>query len=131
MVDEIELINKGGIAEQVVGQLLRTLELEYIEPALYYWDRTEKKGSNAEIDYVIQHGNRVIPIEVKAGTTGGLKSLHLFMGLKEFSLAARINSDVPSQTNVEIKDHEGEPIQYSLLSLPFYLLSELHRLLDA
>lgn len=60
------LINRGGIAEQVVGQILRTIVPHYIVPALYYWHR-EDKGSYAEIDYVVQHGDSVIPIEVKAG----------------------------------------------------------------
>ncbi len=126
---EITLINNGALAEQVVGQLLRTINPFYIEPALYYWQR-EEKGSNAEVDYVIQHNNQVIPIEVKAGSTGSLKSLHLFMSLKALSLAVRINSDLPSTTQVKVKDHAGKPVDYNLLSLPFYLLSQLHRLID-
>ena len=125
---ELILINKGGIAEQVVGQLLRTITPAYVEPTLYYWHRAEK-GSNAEIDYVIQHQHRVVPLEVKAGTTGTLKSLHLFMELKGSSLAVRINSDMPSQAEVNVKGNKGEMIHYTLLSLPFYLLGELHRLL--
>ena len=126
---EITLINNGALAEQVVGQLLRTINPFYIEPALYYWQR-EEKGSNAEVDYVIQHNNQVIPIEVKAGSTGSLKSLHLFMSLKALSLAVRINSDLPSTTQVKVKDYAGKPVDYNLLSLPFYLLSQLHRLID-
>ena len=128
-LNEISLINKGAIAEQIVGQLLRTINSPYIEPTLTYWHR-EEKGSNAEIDYVIQHGHRVIPIEVKAGSTGGLKSLHLFMGLKGYSFAVRFNSDVPSHGNVEVKDQQGNLVKYHLLSLPFYLLGQLHRLID-
>ena len=125
--DEIILINSGGIAEQVAGQLLRTISLPYVEPELYYWLR---EGINsAEIDYVIQQGSRIIPIEVKAGSTGSLKSLHLFMGLKKLSTALRINSDLPSQTDVQIKDHEGNDIKYTLLSIPFYLLGQVHRLI--
>lgn len=127
-IDEISLINKGAIAEQVVGQLLRTINPFYAEPSLTYWHR-EEKGSNAEIDYVIQHGNKVIPIEVKAGTTGSLKSLHLFMGLKGLSLAVRVNSDLPSKVEVQTKDRLGKTIQYRLISLPFYLLGQLHRLI--
>lgn len=100
-----------------------------MEPALYCWHR-EEQGSNAEIDYVIQHGNRVIPIEVKAGSTGGLKSLHLFMGLKQFPLAVRINSDLPSKTNINVKDGVGSTVQYVLVSVPFYLVGQVHRLLD-
>lgn len=127
---EIDLINKGGIAEQIVGQTLRTIEPPYRESSLYYWDNP-KKGSEAEIDYVMHHGSKVIPIQVKAGKTGTLKSLHLFMGLKKKSLAVRINSDIPTVTKVQVKDHERQPINYTLLSLPFYLMGQLHRLLDA
>lgn len=126
-IEELTLINKGGVAEQVVGQILRTIVPGYVEPSLYYWHR-EEKGSS-EIDYVIQYGNRVIPIEVKAGTTGSLKSLHFFMGLKQSSFAVRINSDLPSLTDVQVKDNESKVIHYKLLSLPFYLLGQLHRLI--
>lgn len=127
-VDEIITVNNGGVAEQVVGQLLRTIEPPYIEPALYCWHR-EETGSSAEIDYVIQHGNQVIPIEVKAGSTGSLKSLHFFMGLKKLPVAVRINSDFPSETLVDVKDSLGNPIKYLLISLPFYLVGQVHRLL--
>ena len=127
-IHDISQINRGGIAEQVVGQLLRTINEPYIEPTLYYWHR-EKKGSDAEIDYVIQHHNQVIPIEIKAGSTGSLKSLHLFMSLKKLALAVRINSDLPNVTLVTVKNHEGNPIEYNLLSLPFYLLGQIHRLI--
>lgn len=126
---KIVIVNSGDMAEQVVGQLLRTINPPYIEPALYYWHRDES-GSNAEIDYVIQHGGQVVPIEVKAGTTGTLKSLHLFMGLKKLSLAVRINSDVPSLTPVNLKDTLGNEVQYRLLSIPFYLIGQLHRLIS-
>ena len=127
--NEIILINNGGIAEQVVGQLLRTIEPPYIEPALYYWHR-EEASSSAEIDYVIQHGNRIVPIEVKAGATGSLKSLHVFMGLKKLSLAVRINSDYPSKTNVDVKDNLGKSVNYTFISIPFYLMGQIHRLLN-
>lgn len=126
-IEEIAWVNKGGLAEQVVGQILRTISPPYIEPHLYYWHRDEK-GSSAEIDYIVQHGNQVIPIEVKAGSTGSLKSLHLFMRTKGFPIAVGINSDFPSQVDV---DHQGEAVQYRLLSIPFYLIHQLHRLLNA
>jgi predicted AAA+ superfamily ATPase len=124
VIEEVTLINKGGIAEQVVGQILRTIVPPYIEPALYYWHR-EEKGSSAEVDYMTQYRNRVIPIEVKAGSTGSLRSLQFFMCLKGLPIAVRINSDCPSQVEVILKEH-----QYKLLSIPFYLLGQLHRFLD-
>lgn len=126
--DELILINRGGIAEQAVGQMLRTLLPPYIEPTLYYWLR-EEPGSEAEVDYVIQSGSQVIPIEVKAGSTGNLKSLHIFMALKKLSYAIRINSDMPSKVEVNVKLREAENIRYRLLSLPFYLSGQIHRLL--
>lgn len=128
-LNNITLINIGGISEQVTGQILRTILPCYIEPALYYWQRNEK-GSNAEVDYVIQFHNTIIPIEVKAGSTGSLKSLHLFMQLKKIKTAVRINSDLPSKTIVNVKDHLGNSIEYTLLSIPYYLLSELPRIFN-
>ena len=127
-LDNVTLVNKGGLSEQIVGQLLRTIEPCYIEPHLYYWLR-EAKGSNAEIDYLLQHEGRVIPIEVKSGSTGSLKSLHYFMHLKNLQQAVRINADLPSTILVNTKIHSGESVNYQLLSIPFYLLGQLHRLL--
>lgn len=127
--NELALINRGSLAEQVVGQQLRTLFPFYIEPALYYWLR-EKQGANAEIDYIIEHNNTIVPVEVKAGTTGSLKSLHYFMEMKKLTCAIRINSDLPQKTAVNIANPKGKPNHYTLLSVPFYLVSQLPRLLD-
>jgi predicted AAA+ superfamily ATPase len=119
----------GRTTEQIVGQMLRCLFPFYIEPSLYYWQR-EEKGSNAEIDYLIEHKNQIIPIEVKSGSTGTLKSLHLFMDTKHLSFAVRINNDIPSITPVKIKNTSQTEIFYTLLSIPFYLTGQIHRLLD-
>jgi len=129
-VSEISMINSGGMAEQLVGQLLRTVTPAYIPPSLYYWQR-EKKGAEAEIDYIIQYENQVIPVEVKAGTTGTLKSLHQFVKEKKKTIAIRVNSDVPRLGPVHMKDSLGFSIEYNLLSLPFYLLGQLHRLIKS
>src|SRR5690606_12506949 len=116
--DEINLINKGSLAEQVVGQLFRSIYPPYIEPNLYYWLREEKQ-SNAELDYVIQFENKIIPVEVKAGKTGTLKSLQTYIKLKNSSMAIRINSDFPSVTDID---------NCKLLSIPFYLTGQINRL---
>jgi hypothetical protein len=129
-VSEISLINSGGMAEQLAGQLLRTITPAYISPSLYYWQRG-KMGAEAEIDYIIQHENQIIPIEVKAGTTGTLKSLHQFMKEKKKSIAIRVNSEIPRLGPVNVKDSFGTSIEYTLLSLPFYLLGQIHRLIKS
>lgn len=125
---DIILINSGAMSEQAVGQLLRTIFPFYVEPVLYYWSR-EEKNANAEIDYVIQQSTNIIPIEVKSGATGSLKSLHFFMGLKKYSLALRVNGDFPSKIQVNVKNNDGKQIQYTLLSIPFYLVEQIPRLL--
>jgi predicted AAA+ superfamily ATPase len=76
--DDVILVNSGAVAEQAVGQHLLYSQDCYKEPELYYWVR-EKKNSEAELDYVISEGKRIIPIEVKSGKTGRLKSLHQFI----------------------------------------------------
>jgi len=127
-VTDLTLINSGSIAEQIVGQQLRTIFPPYVSPSLYYWQRIEK-GGNSEVDYVLQHEDQVIPVEVKAGSTGSLKSLHQFIKEKGKKVAIRINSGFPSITSVNVKDTQGQPIEYTLLSVPFYLIGQLHNLL--
>jgi len=127
-VNEINLINKSGIAEQICGQLLRTLFPYFIDPSLYCWMR-EEAGASSEVDYILQHKSHVVPLEIKAGKTGKLKSLHYFMGAKGFDVAVRVNSDYASVVNVEVKDHKGKQVCYRLLSIPFYLIGQLHRML--
>lgn len=128
-VSELCLINSGGMAEQFVGQQLRALFPPFAPPYLNYWQRTEK-GSNAEIDFVIQHKHTIIPVEVKAGTTGTLKSLHEFMYQKSKKLALRVNSDYPTIGLVEVKTSNGSIVKYTLISIPFYLIGQLHQLVE-
>ncbi len=121
---DLTLINQGKISEQFVGQHLLYAEPEYKNPELFYWVR-EKSSSNAEVDYVISMGTEIIPIEVKSGKTGRLKSLHIFMGEKKKKIAVRINNDVPSITeSVKTDDHA-----YTLISLPFYLTNQIKRII--
>lgn len=128
LVKDINLINSGGLSEQVVGQLLNSLESFYVNPALYYWVR-EQKNANAEVDYLLQQGTQLLPIEVKSGSTGRLKSLHLFMALKNLSRALRINASPPSQVSLQTKTHDT-PVEYQLYSIPFYLTEQINRLLS-
>lgn len=126
---DLTLVHEGSLAEQVVGQLLRTVFPSYVEPKLYYWLR-DQPNSNAEVDYVIQHRDQVIPVEVKAGATGSLKSLHQFMQQKKLKIGVRISSQETSITPVCVNDHAGNKIEYVLLSLPFYLAEQIHQMID-
>ncbi|MBP9726995.1 MAG: ATP-binding protein [Gammaproteobacteria bacterium] len=126
--EKFSLINEGGLAEQFIGQGLRLMFPTYVDPSLYYWSR-ERQGSAAEVDYLIQHEHRLIPVEVKAGKTGQMRSLHVLMALREWSFAVRFNADFPSLTPLNLKTALGADAKYELLSLPFYLVNQLSRFL--
>jgi uncharacterized protein len=68
----------GAVAEQFVGQELAALDGMNRDAGLYYWDRAAR-GSTAEVDYLTAIHGRIVPVEVKAGAFGHLKSLHLFL----------------------------------------------------
>ncbi len=110
---ENNLLNvySGAVAEQFVGQELIAYQEYYKEPSIYYWER-EAKGSTAEVDYIIQIGSKVFPIEVKAGKTGRLKSLHIY--LEKYSIPFGIK--VSQQQKL---------ISKPVLSIPFYLIKNL------
>ena len=83
-------VYKGAVAEQFVGQQLSTFHFWFEERELYYWQR-QKPNSQAEVDYLWQTGSRVIPVEVKSGKTGTLKSLHLFLKENESPFGVRFS----------------------------------------
>ena len=88
--DDFTAINKGNIVELSVGlELIKNTDP--FEPAhLYYWHR-EAQNSQAEVDYVIQSGNEIYPIEVKSGTKGSMQSMYLFMKEKKSMLGYRLS----------------------------------------
>ena len=65
---------RGKLAEQFVAQEL----LAWHGPELFYWAR-EARSSNAEIDYLAVREGNIYPVEVKSGTGGSLRSLHLML----------------------------------------------------
>lgn len=127
-MDDILLINKGVLTEQVVGQLLRLLSPYYVEPKLYYWNR-ETQSATAEIDYLIQDNQRLIPIEVKSGVEGKLRSLHQFMNEKPWKTAVRFYAGAALRSRIVLKTTSGHDVDYELISLPFYLIHQVYRLL--
>lgn len=57
----------GLVAEQFVLQQLAKY-------TLYYWT----SGETSEVDFIMQHGTYIVPIEVKSGTNVKAKSLKIF-----------------------------------------------------
>jgi uncharacterized protein len=91
-VSKFESVNKGSMAEIFVGLEILKYSASNRSNMLYYWHR-ESKSSNAEVDYVIQQNHNIIPIEVKSGATGRLRSLHLFMSTHNSPKGYKISLD--------------------------------------
>jgi uncharacterized protein len=113
--DDVEVINKGNIAELFVGlELIKSTQC-YEKTGLYYWHR-EAKNSQAEVDYVIQIQDVIIPLEVKAGTKGAMQSMYLFMNEKKSSFGIRVSLENFSEfENVKV--------------IPLYAVSNLKSLI--
>jgi predicted AAA+ superfamily ATPase len=86
--NDFSMVNKGYIAELMVGMELLKASSCYEQTQLYYWHR-EALNSNAEVDYIIQRCEKIIPIEVKSGTIGKMQSLFLFMSEKKSEFGVR------------------------------------------
>ena len=108
-----ELVNKGRVTEMVAGLEL----LKYNTPAqrhdLYYWQNLSR-GAQAEVDYVIAKDMKVVPLEVKAGTTGSMKSMYQFMANKQLTYGIRTSlENFGALEKVDI--------------IPLYALSNMYR----
>lgn len=113
VVEEMEMVNKGGLAEIYAGLELIKASSILEKPQLFYWHRTER-GSNAEVDYVIRQGDEIVPVEIKSGYSGKMQSMRLFM--KEKNLNRGIRSSLENfgrDGNIEI--------------IPLYAISTLIR----
>ena len=127
--DELNYINKGALAEQLIAQQLMVQHQYFMEPELYYWAR-EKKAASAEVDFVIINNERqIIPVEVKAGSTGSLRSLQIMVIEKSLHHAVRFNSMPPSIFHEKRNTVKGES-RFTLYSLPHYLSGQLLRIVN-
>lgn len=132
-MDEIKLINQGAIAEQFIGQHLQAMLADKPNRELNYWLR-EGRSSNAELDFVIGLGGNIIPIEVKSGATGTLKSLHQFMGTKQAPFAIRFDTKLPAVHQIDTViniNKQRKQVRYPLISLPLYLVERLDAIVDS
>lgn len=132
-LDERALVNEGSLAEQFVGQHLLLRRGLHATPELHYWLR-EGKRANAEVDFVIEHGTQVVPVEVKAGKSGSLKSLLQYAYAKRPAQAVRYDLNPLSLQAIshDIRTADGvKTAATRLLSIPLYAVEETDRLLDS
>lgn len=118
-----DLVNKGGLTEMVAG-----LEIMHNKPCIqrqrmYYWEKTG--NSVAEIDYLETSGMKVLPIEIKSGTQGGMKSLWMFMREKKLDKAMRCSFENFGEFDFTDKDANGATRHVTVC--PIYALGKMVR----
>jgi hypothetical protein len=83
-----DLVNKGSVTEMVAGLELLKYQRPTLRHDLYYWQNLAR-GAQAEVDYVLASSQGVMPLEVKSGTAGKMKSLYQFLADKHLSMGIR------------------------------------------
>lgn len=119
--NSLDNVYRGRIAEQLVAQEI--IAQDFQRPALHFWIR--QKGT-AETDFLYSYNDIIIPIEVKSGKTGKLKSLNLFMDKCSHPYAIRVYGGKLRIDQIELLSGK----KYLLQSIPYYLLSELDVIIE-
>ena len=92
ITEPTDLVNKGALAEVFTGLELVAHHPPHTRPTLFYWHR-EARASNAEVDYLVQRGNEIYPVEVKAGTSGQMQSMFLFLQERNLATGFRVSHE--------------------------------------
>ena len=122
--EDLHALYKGLLAEHVVGQELICMEPNTRKKQCF-WVR-QKTQSAAEVDFLLPHAGSVIPVEVKAGKAGRLRSLHQFIDRSPCRLAVRLYAG-------PLELHAAETpagVRYQLLNLPYFLTSRLREYIE-
>jgi len=123
-VKDLNDFHRGKIIQQLVSQELISIHDE-ISYKPHFWVR-EEKDSNAEVDLVFRHGKYIIPIEIKSGKQGKLRSLHQFIERTNHPYAVRMFAN---EFLIEKVATPGK-VPYLLMNLPYYLTTKLPLYLD-
>jgi predicted AAA+ superfamily ATPase len=100
--NDFKIINRGAMAEIFVALEIIKASSCYSPANLYFWQR-EKSQSSAQIDFLIQKHDKIIPIEVKSGTQGSMQSLRLFMKEKKIEKGIRTSlENFAEYENIEV-----------------------------
>ena len=117
-----DLVNKGGLAEMVLGWELVKYNNPRMQHDLFYWENTAE-GTRSEVDYIIARDLKVLPIECKAGTSGKMKSMYEFMHQKH--LAEAIRSSLENFSELEHIDKKDQDAVRHVQIVPLFAISNL------
>jgi hypothetical protein len=111
---DVSAVFSGRIIEHSVGQELFAANNSALY-SLNFWAR-DKTQSNAEVDYVLPINGKLVPIEVKTGASGRLRSLHAFINASSYNLAVRLYG---GEFRIEpAKTIDGK--NFTLVNIPWY-----------
>ncbi len=124
----IDPFYRGGLLEAFVGQELLASDV-YSRNPLFFWIR-EVKGASSELDFLVPVDQGIVPIEVKSGSHGSLKSLHQFLSRSSYHTGVRFCN----HGSITVESHwitlpTGEKFKYQLISIPLYLTFRLREIL--
>lgn len=121
-----DLNAKGSIAEQFVGQHMVHLTRPAVPAELHYWLR-EGKANNAEVDYLVESDSGIIPVEVKSGKSGRLRSIKEFLDRHDSPTGIRFDTNPFSILSIDAAENR----QHKVVSLPLYAVATLEQILSA
>lgn len=122
-----DLVNKGTIAEMLAGLEYLHYQTPNVRHELFYWVR-QSRNSLAEIDYVIPSNSEILPVEVKAGVQGGMKSLWEFM--REKKLTSAVRCSLENFGEFEYVDNKADNAVRHVKICPLYAVSQMNRLMQ-
>ena len=121
---DLHSVYQGKLIEHLVGQELLSFQSLSLQK-LHFWVR-QKKQSDAEVDFIYPYKGKLIPIEVKSGPRGHLKSLQVYMDRSPLHFAVRFYAG--SRQLDKLRTSKGKP--FYLLSLPYFLASRIEAYID-
>lgn len=121
-----DFVNKGPMAEMLVGLEMMRYQSPNLRHDIYYWTR-QQKNSLAEVDYVTTNKLKVLPVEVKAERQGGMKSLWEFMRSKNVSVAVRCSLE--NFGEFDYVDPKSDNAVRHVHICPIFAISMMHKIL--
>jgi predicted AAA+ superfamily ATPase len=119
-LNDLSKAYKGAIIPHMITQEVISLNtINNHKP--HFWVR-EKTQASSEVDLVYPYQNKVIPIEIKSGPTGALKSLHEFVERTNHRYAIRMYA---GDFSIENHNTPKQNKPYKLMNLPYYLGTKL------
>ena len=119
-MENLHSLYRGMLAEHIVAQELLCSSFETLDKPCF--GVRENVQSNAEVDFVLQHKGMIIPVEVKSGAAGTLRSLYQFIDACSHDMAVRLYAGPLSVTEcITFNDKK-----FRLLNIPYFLASQIH-----